>query len=90
MVYETGGQKFCVSSGLQWGIGSFSATKLAAMNGTGVPTDADIKTIQSAMGNAGFGGWTAMRNYNVPEPGWFLVVALGFGTFWLTRRRFAA
>ncbi len=62
-------------------------------NGTGVPAAGDIATINTALGNSGFNGWSAVADPNlvcVPEPGTLGLMLLASAAAMARRRRLAA
>jgi hypothetical protein len=99
LVAKTGDKKFCLIAGFEWGSGTkggMATLKKKNDAGTtpGYPTMADVDTINTALTNGGFAGWTAMKDCDitcrVPEPAASTLAWVGGAMALTLRRRRAA
>ena len=89
IVAKTAAKEFCVLAGFEWGSGTTGgAATLKAKNTTGVPTAANVATVNAALTNGAFAGWTAVKDCDImcmiPEPGSATLAIVGLA---LVRRR---
>ena len=92
IVAATAAKEFCVIAGFEWGSGTLGGmATLQAKNMNGFPTAANVATINTALTNGAFAGWSAMRDCNIvceiPEPSSVGLTVLACGAFGLVRRR---
>jgi hypothetical protein len=94
IVAKTADKEFCVIAGFEWSSGTLGGmATLKPKNANGFPVAANINTINTALTNGGFTGWTAKMDCDVmctPEPDGALLLAIAASLPMRVRRRRAA